>query len=60
MGDSWHHQVVVEKVGADSSYAEGAVCLSGERACPPFQVDDCAFIVAPAPGKIIGTMICAV
>jgi pRiA4b ORF-3-like protein len=28
----------VEKVGADSIGAKGAVCLSGERACPP---EDC-------------------
>jgi len=38
MGDSWQHQVLVEKVGADSSEARGAICLSGERACPP---EDC-------------------
>ncbi len=38
MGDCWQHQVLVEKVGADSIGAEGAVCLSGERACPP---EDC-------------------
>lgn len=38
MGDSWQHKVLVEKVGADSSEAKGAICLSGERACPP---EDC-------------------
>jgi hypothetical protein len=38
MGDSWRHQVLVEKIGADSIGAKGAVCLSGERACRP---EDC-------------------
>jgi hypothetical protein len=38
LGDSWRHQVLVEEVCVASDDAEGPVCLSGERACPP---EDC-------------------
>jgi hypothetical protein len=34
-GDSWWHQILVEKVEAGNATPE---CLAGERACPP---DDC-------------------
>lgn len=38
-GDSWHHQIVVEKIlPADPSVAQIAQCLGGARACPP---EDC-------------------
>ncbi len=40
-GDGWRHEVVVEqvdKVPADEPGADGPVCLSGQRACPP---EDC-------------------
>jgi hypothetical protein len=38
-GDSWHHQVTVEKIlSPDPTLATGAVCLDGARACPP---EDC-------------------
>jgi hypothetical protein len=38
LGDSWRHQVVVEEVRVGSGGAEGPVCLTGARACPP---EDC-------------------
>ncbi len=36
-GDSWHHEIVVEKVigGAES---KDPICLDGQRACPPDDV----------------------
>ena len=38
-GDSWHHQITVEKIpGADSDASNVAQCLGGARACPP---EDC-------------------
>jgi hypothetical protein len=38
-GDSWEHQIKVEKVlPADTPMAAAAVCLDGARACPP---EDC-------------------
>lgn len=38
-GDGWEHTVVIEKaVEADDVAARKAVCLEGERACPP---EDC-------------------
>jgi len=41
-GDSWHHQVTVEKIlGPDPALATGALCLDGARACPP---EDCGGI----------------
>jgi len=39
MGDSWMHEIVVEKIDAASPPLKGAaVCLDGARACPP---EDC-------------------
>lgn len=38
LGDAWRHQVLVEEVRVESEDADGPVCLSGERACPP---EDC-------------------
>ncbi len=41
-GDSWEHIVTVEKIlPADVSKPVTAVCLAGERACPP---EDCGGI----------------
>jgi len=38
-GDSWHHEVTVEKIlSSDPASATGACCLDGARACPP---EDC-------------------
>jgi hypothetical protein len=37
-GDSWHHEVVVESVDAVPTTLKFAVCVDGERACPP---EDC-------------------
>ena len=38
-GDSWEHQIVVEKVLApDPAAVESSLCLAGARACPP---EDC-------------------
>jgi hypothetical protein len=38
-GDSWHHEVRVEKISApDPSWMAFAECLAGARACPP---EDC-------------------
>ena len=36
-GDSWLHEIVVEKILPDSG-ARYAVCLAGARACPPDDV----------------------
>ena len=41
LGDSWRHQVLVEEVDLGSAAATEAVCLGGERACPP---EDCGGI----------------
>jgi hypothetical protein len=38
-GDSWHHQITVERIlDADPAAEKFAQCLDGERACPP---EDC-------------------
>ncbi len=38
-GDSWEHRIIVEKIlDPDPALATLALCLAGERACPP---DDC-------------------
>jgi hypothetical protein len=38
-GDSWHHQITVERIlSRDSAVSSVALCLDGARACPP---DDC-------------------
>jgi Plasmid pRiA4b ORF-3-like protein len=38
-GDSWHHQITVEKIlSPDSAAVTMAVCLDGARTCPP---EDC-------------------
>ncbi len=35
LGDSWRHQVLVEKVIVETGEARGPRCLGGEGACPP-------------------------
>jgi hypothetical protein len=37
-GDSWDHELVVEKVGPPDSGAKYPVCVDGKRACPPEDV----------------------
>ena len=37
-GDSWNHQIVVEAVESAPQALKFAVCLEGQRACPP---EDC-------------------
>ena len=37
-GDSWEHQIVVEKVLAPEAGVRYPVCLAGKRACPPEDV----------------------
>ena len=37
-GDSWEHQIVVEKILAPDPGAHYPVCVAGKRACPP---EDC-------------------
>ena len=37
-GDSWHHQIVVEKELAPSTVQQVPVCIDGARNCPP---EDC-------------------
>jgi hypothetical protein len=41
MGDSWVHEIVVEKVLKDRAGKFHPVCLEGRRACPP---EDCGGI----------------
>ena len=42
MGDSWLHEIVVEKIApAEAPLKGAAVCLDGARACPP---EDCGGI----------------
>lgn len=41
MGDSWEHEIVVEKVLKDQEGKSHPVCLEGLRACPP---EDCGGI----------------
>lgn len=38
MGDSWEHEILVEKVLPHDSLVRYPVCLTGKRACPP---EDC-------------------
>jgi hypothetical protein len=40
-GDSWEHQIQVEKILPPESGAQYPVCLAGKRACPP---EDCGGI----------------
>jgi hypothetical protein len=40
-GDSWHHEVTVEKVLSADPNFKYPVCLAGENACPP---EDCGGI----------------
>jgi hypothetical protein len=41
-GDSWHHEIKVEKIlSPDAAAATRAVCVDGARACPP---EDCGGI----------------
>jgi hypothetical protein len=37
-GDSWRHEVVVESIEPAKQVLKNAVCLEGQRACPP---EDC-------------------
>ena len=41
MGDSWEHEIVVEKILKDREGKSHPVCLEGRRACPP---EDCGGI----------------
>lgn len=38
LGDSWNHEVVVERIGPPDPRSPSAECMAGERACPP---EDC-------------------
>lgn len=38
MGDSWEHEVLVEKVLPADPQTRYPICLTGKRACPP---EDC-------------------
>lgn len=38
MGDSWTHQIRVEKITPETAEFQGIECLAGARACPP---EDC-------------------
>lgn len=38
LGDSWTHEVTVEKIESPDPELRAAECLAGERACPP---EDC-------------------
>ena len=38
MGDSWQHEVVVEKVLPPEPATRYPMCVAGERACPPEDV----------------------
>jgi Plasmid pRiA4b ORF-3-like protein len=38
LGDNWQHEVVVESIDPISVILKWAVCLDGQRACPP---EDC-------------------
>jgi hypothetical protein len=38
LGDSWRHEVTVEKIESPDPKLRAAACLAGERACPP---EDC-------------------
>jgi hypothetical protein len=40
-GDSWEHQILVEKILSAEASAQYPVCLAGKRACPP---EDCGGI----------------
>ena len=40
-GDSWYHEIVVEKVLPSDASFKHPVCLAGENACPP---EDCGGI----------------
>lgn len=40
-GDSWHHQVLVEKILPPDGSIKHAICLAGANACPP---EDCGGI----------------
>lgn len=37
-GDSWHHVIEIEDVAEPDTDTRRAVCVAGERACPP---EDC-------------------
>ncbi len=37
-GDSWHHEILVEKVFAPEAGGRYPQCVAGKRACPP---EDC-------------------
>lgn len=37
-GDSWEHQILVEKISSSDPNALSPVCIKGKRACPPEDV----------------------
>lgn len=37
-GDSWEHEIAVEKIFKRDQARKQAVCLAGKRACPPEDV----------------------
>jgi len=41
LGDDWEHEIVVERIFSSAQKLRHAVCLGGERACPP---EDCGGI----------------
>lgn len=41
MGDSWEHQILVEKVLSPDPNTQYPICIKGKRACPP---EDCGGI----------------
>ena len=40
-GDSWKHDVILEKILSDDKKLKSSVCLEGKMACPP---EDCGGI----------------
>jgi hypothetical protein len=40
-GDGWEHEIALESILSDASQPTAAVCLEGQRACPP---EDCGGI----------------
>ena len=38
LGDSWEHEILVERVGTISPVLRFAVCIDGANACPPEDV----------------------
>ena len=38
IGDHWEHEILIESIDDSNKTIPGAVCVSGERACPPEDV----------------------